>query len=501
MMKKYDLVVIGAGPAGYAATMRALDYGAKVLLVEKNKIGGAGVWDGALSSKTMWELSKDITRLRISDRGYKVEKYDLCYKDIVKCINEAVQERTDHLSHQLHQLESMMEPDRFCLARAFASLDDAHTVRLRYDDGKEETVHADHIVLAMGSRPRYLSNIPIDEQVIVTSDGIHAWDDFPESMVILGAGVIGCEYATIFANFGRTKVHIINKGEQLIPFEDKDIMDVVAQNLEKRGVVIHRNSGLKEMKVVDGKVQYTLTLQDGSEVVNTVDKALISVGRVTNIENMGLREAGISLDKNGCFAVEDSQTNLPHIFAVGDLTADISLVNVAEMEGRHAVERMFGNQRVALSYDNISTIMFLSPEVAAVGLNEKQAQEQGLDYRVASYNYEYIPRAIAMRNSNGFFKLIVTDDDEMRLLGMRAVGAQASSTIEAAALLIAMKKGIDELANLTHPHPSITEGIQECARMLKGTSIIKPELFGEKIRCSRYIDGRCVDIIQGVAKV
>jgi dihydrolipoamide dehydrogenase len=303
----------------------------------------------------------------------------------------------------------------------------------------------------------------------------------------------------VFANFGRTKVHIINKGSQLIPFEDEDIMEVVAQNLERAGVVIHRNSALKSMELHDGRVRYTLTYDDGREETVEVAKALISVGRVTNIENMGLEKAGVQLDSRKQFVVEDCQTNVPHIYAVGDLTADICLVNVGEMEGRHAAERIFGNNRVALCYDNISTIMFLQPEVAGVGLNEKQAQEMGLSYRVACYNYQYIPRAIAMRNNNGFFKLIVTDDEEMRLLGMRAVGAQASSTIEAAAMLIAMKKGIHELAELTHPHPSITEGIQECARMLLGNSIMKPELFKEKNRCSRYVDGKCFDIVQGVA--
>ncbi|MBX3102599.1 MAG: NAD(P)/FAD-dependent oxidoreductase [Bacteroidetes bacterium] len=498
-MESYDVCVIGAGPAGYAAAVRALDFGAKVLLVEKKHVGGAGVWDGALSSKTLWELSKDITKLSIADRGYVVKDYELNYRDIVHCVNAAVEERTHHLTHQLKRLQEDVHPGRFRFMQGFARFEDAHRVAIDRPDGSTEYIQAAHVILAMGSRPRYLSNIPIDEKIIVTSDGIHSWEDFPESLVILGAGVIGCEFATVFANFGRTKVHIINKGSQLIPFEDEDIMQVVANNLERAGVVIHRNSALKTMELHNGRVRYTLTYDDGREETHEVDKALISVGRVTNIENMGLEKAGVELDARHQFVVEDSQTNVPHIYAVGDLTADICLVNVGEMEGRHAVERIFGNNRVALSYDNISTIMFLQPEVAGVGLNEKQAQDMGLSYRVACYNYQYIPRAIAMRNDNGFFKLIVTDDPEMRLLGMRAVGAHASSTIEAAAMLIAMKQSIRELAELTHPHPSITEGIQECARMLLGVSIMKPELFKEKNRCSRFVDGKCYDIVQGVA--
>jgi dihydrolipoamide dehydrogenase len=310
--------------------------------------------------------------------------------------------------------------------------------------------------------------------------------DFPDSMVVLGAGVIGCEFATIFSNFGRTKVNIIDKAQQILPFEDEDISETVAANFEARGVTIHRGSTLESMDIDNGKVKYVLSYANGSKETHIVEKALVSIGRECNLRGLKLENAGLSLNERNVLAVNDTQTKQPHIYAVGDVTG--------EMEGRHAVEHICGLTRQPLNYDNVSTIMFLSPEVAAVGYNEKQLRAKGISYRVAKYGYRFISRALAMRNTNGFFKLIVTDDDDMRLLGVRTIGEHASSVIQASALLMAMNKGIVELAELTHPHPSITEGIQDACRMLLGTSIMKPSVFKGELRCCRVHNGETQDL-------
>ncbi|MCB0484498.1 MAG: NAD(P)/FAD-dependent oxidoreductase, partial [Flavobacteriales bacterium] len=315
------------------------------------------------------------------------------------------------------------------------------------------------------------------------------------SIVILGAGVIGCEFATIFSNFGRTKVFLIDKADRILPFEDEDVANLVARNLEDNGVTVHRGSSLKSMRLVNNQVEYTLTYDDGHEEIYTVEKALISVGRIPNVENLGLKEIGMDLDKRGFVVDDETQTSISNIYAVGDLTADIALVNIAEMEGRYAVERMFDSIDAPMSYNNISTIMFLNPEVAGVGMNESQCRKDGLAYKMSLMEYKYVNRAIAKRKSQGFFKLIVTDDEEMKILGMRAVGDQASSTIESVALLIVMQGGVRDLANLIFPHPAITEGLQECARMLLGKSIIKPRAFNRHLKCYRYTkEGRVEDL-------
>jgi dihydrolipoamide dehydrogenase len=259
--------------------------------------------------------------------------------------------------------------------------------------------------------------------------------------------------------------------------------------MENNGVHIHRNSHLVRLEIKHGTVEYELEYTDGTREIFFVEKALISVGRTPNYENLwNEKEVDIHISKRG-IEDNDTQTNISNIYAVGDITADISLVNVGELEGRYAVEKIFGNPKRKLVYENISNIMFLNPEVAGVGLNETHAKEKGIDYRVVTLDYSCIPRAIAMRNTQGFIKLLVTNDDDMKILGMKVVGNHASSAIQAVALLISMDKGIDELAECVHPHPSITEGIQECVRMLMGKSLFKPSILHGKLTCRTCCNG------------
>ena len=492
-MERFDLVVIGAGPSGYAAAMRAIDFKKKTLLVEKDEVGGAGVTNGALSSKTWWELSREASAFRKSLKRYNIKAPHVNYKEVQNEVRKAVQERKSMLEEHMEALKESNYSPYLKFKTGSAYLITKNEIEIRAN-GKSLKVWADNIILATGSRPRYLPELPIDEKNVMTSDGIENMEDFPESMVIVGAGVIGCEFATIFSGFGRTKVHLIDKGDRILPFEDIDIVRIIERNMENNGVLIHRNSRLIGMKIVNNRVEYELEYNDGSREIFNVEKALVSVGRVANLEDLWEDKVGIDITKRG-IDNDDTQTNIPNIYAVGDLTADISLVNVGELEGRYAVEKIFGKPLRKLVYENISTIMFLNPEVAGVGLNETQAKEQKMDYKVVTLEYSTIPRAIAKRNTQGFIKLLVTNDDAMKILGMKVVGNHASSAIQAVAVLISMDKGIEELAECVHPHPSITEGIQECVRMLMGKSLFKPTALKGRLSCRKCVNGVYEDII------
>ena len=486
-MNHYDLVVIGGGPSGFAAAMRGLDFKKKTLLIEKNKIGGAGVTNGALSSKTWWELSREASAFRKSLKRYNIQEPTINYTEIQAEVQRAIQERKGLLDEQMTFLQNET-PHLLDFKKGEARLIGQHQIEI-VSGAHKEIVQADYIILATGSRPRYLQELPIDEKIVLTSEGIEEITDFPESMVIVGAGVIGCEYATIFSGFGKTKVHLIDKGDRILPMEDEDAVKIIERNMENNGVLIHRNSKLVKMKIVHGRVEYELEYTDGTHQIFNVEKALVAVGRVPNFEDLWDDKVGINISKRG-IENDDTQTSVSNIYAVGDLTADISLVNVGELEGRYAVERIFGKPERKLVYENISTIMFLSPEVAGVGLNEIQAQENKLDYKVVTLEYSTIPRAIAKRNTQGFIKLLVTNDEAMKILGMKVVGNDASSAIQAVAVLISMNKGIEELAECVHPHPSITEGIQECVRMLMGKSLLKPVALAGRLSCRRYVGGK-----------
>ena len=482
-MEKYDLCVIGGGPAGYAAAMRAIDFGKKVLLVEKSKLGGYGIYDGALASKTMWELSNKAKTVK--DEIGQDKRLDLPFSKVKEIIDEALFERKFQLSCHLRIIHA--ETSLINYEKGTASFVSDKEILITKEDGNSFQIHAENTIIASGSRPRTLPDIKVDEDVILTSDGILHLDEFPKSMVILGAGVIGCEFATMFSNFGQTKVYLIDKADRILPFEDKDVADLVATNLEENGVVIHRGAQLIRMDHLGNEVEYEIENHDGSREVIRVEKAMLSIGRVPNIEDLKLENANVQMSKRGVhIGDEDTRTNVPNIYAVGDVSGHLALVNVGEREARHAVVKMFGDFPVKpIHYENISTIMFLNPEVAAVGLNEQKAEELGIPIRVSKVDYSTIARAIAMRKTNGFFKIIVSDDEEMKVLGMRAIGEHASSAIQSVSLLMYMNKGIDELAHMIHPHPSIVEGVQECVRMLLGKSVYKSSIFKDKLKCYR----------------
>lgn len=493
-MKKYDLVVIGGGPAGYAAAMRGIDFGKSVCLIERKRVGGAGTYNGALSSKTMWEASHRVDYINESLASEGRNPYEIPWERVQKIVDEAVFERKFQYSCHIKLMQTESMNNLLTYERGSASFIDEHQIRIVHND-EEKIVWGENIVISTGSRPRTLPDIEVDEKYILTSDGIEHIEDYPKSLVIVGAGVIGCEYATIFSNFGKTKVHLIDRQDRILPFEDEDISNLVKSNFERKGVVVHHNSKLVRLEKVNNMVEYELEYTDGRREIIQVERALLSIGRVPNVEYLNIENAGIEMSKRGIHIGDiDTQTNVPHIYAVGDVSGRIALVNMGEIEARHAVEKMFGGKGIPLSYDNVCTIMFLKPEVALVGINEKHCIENNLEVKIVKIDYSLIARSQAMRKTQGFFKIIVTNDSEMRILGMRAVGEHASSAIQAVGLLIKMNSPIEVLSELVHPHPSIVEGVQECVRMLLNKSIFKASVFRDKMSCYSLIDGKKTEL-------
>ena len=484
-MDIFDLCVIGGGPAGYAAAMRAIDLGKRVVLIERDKIGGTGIYNGALASKTLWELSHSVASANELLRGRDREPFRLSWEEISKTLNEAQFERKYLYSCHMQMLAAQPDGQRFKHLRGHASFIDPQSVNV-IREGASTVITADHFIIATGSRPRALPGVAVDERRILSSDGIFKMEGLPKSIVIIGAGVVGCEFATIFSNFGSTKVHLIDRASRILPFEDEDVSKLVARNLERKGVVIHHQARLERIAAEPDAVRYLLRYDHGGTEEVAVEKALLSVGRIANIDDLALERAGVERDETGNVRLVDTCTSRHHIHVVGDAMGTNMLVNIGEMEGRHAVERIWEKHETRLSHTNVSTIMFLDPEVAGVGLNEQECRARNIAHRTARIDYSCLARAIAMRRTKGFFKLIVTDDDEMTVLGMRAVGEHASSAIQGVALMMRTGMGIRELADLVHPHPSIIEGVQECARMLLGKSIFKPEVLNDRMYCGTW---------------
>lgn len=486
-MSDFDVCVIGAGPAGFAAAMRCYDFGKKVLLVERARLGGTGVHNGALSSKTLWELSKDYQKALVRDRGFIAHDVELDFGEVMNCADQALDEKVDQLRYQLDELSCPRQDHPGCIThlQGSARFLDPHRIVIEGGPHGDRRITADHFIIATGSKPRSLPEWPVDGLRVMTSDHISGLKRFPRSMVIVGAGVVGCEFATVFANFGQTKVYVVDRAERILPFEDEDVSRVCSRNLEAKGVTIHHRARLISLDVVGEEVVYTIEHHTGGRETITVDHALISIGRVPNTQGLDLEKAGVKVGPRGHIEDEDTRTSVPHIHAVGDVTQDIALVSVGEMEGRLAAEQICDGSSEKLSFENISSIYFLDPIVAGCGMSEQEAQKRRIPYRVAVYGYELVNRAIAMRATSGFLKLLVTDCEKMQILGMRALGVHASTTIAEVSLVMRHGRSVREIADLLHPHPSVTEGVQDCVRMLLGSSIYKPRVFKNALRLSR----------------
>ncbi|MGD8368047.1 MAG: NAD(P)/FAD-dependent oxidoreductase [Desulfobacterales bacterium] len=480
----FDLCIIGCGPAGFAAAMRAFDAGKHTCIIEGGEIGGTGVMWGALSSKTMWELAKDYAVAAKVDRGYRASGLTADYRAVRNSVLQAVKEKQYQM---LSQVETF-SPRRWSgegsitYLRGWGAFQSEDTVQVRLVDGGTQAVKAEFFLIATGSRPREFPGIPTDGERILNSDQVLNLTEFPRRLMIIGAGIIGCEYSAIFSNFGQTKVYLADHAERIIPYEDEDISDFVSSHLKANGVKIFQTANLQEIIERPDHLEVVLDFADGRSEVVEVDTVLISIGRTPNIERLNLDRLGISPNERGVLQTDENCRVTNHIYACGDVTHHPNLVNLAEMEGRYAVKHMYGLAQHPLNYDNMSTVMFFRPAVAAVGLNEKGCRRKNIPYRVASYGNALVSRAIAMRATDGFSKIIVSDDDQQRLLGMRAAGPMASNNIMTIALLMDHSPGLADALKTVHPHPTMSEGIQECLRVLLDKSIFKERAFPELVK-------------------
>ncbi len=486
-MNKFDLLIIGSGAAGFSAAMRALDFGKDVCIVEKSDIGGAGIMKGALTSKTMWELSSDYAVAQRIDRGYRASGLSVDYQKVRNTVIQAAKDRQYQILSQIETFsKAKNQKGSLTLKRGHAKFLNRDSVEITDKNNKTEIVYADYFIIATGSRPRQHPDFKTDNICIFDSDSILDLKKFPKSMVIIGSGIIGCEFATIFSNFKQTEVHLLDRSNRVIPYEDSDISSFVSDGLEANGVKIHHEASLREIRRHDTYLEVVLDYEAGHSRVIEVEKALVAIGRVPNTDNLGLENIGFKPNKRGVLGMNDfcelDGVGKCNIYAAGDITGHGQLYNIAQLQGRYIVESVFSEITHPISYDNMSTLMFFKPEVAAVGKNEKQLRQSKTPYKVGYYSNELVSRTIAMRNTKGFVKIMVSADGSNKILGMRAAGPQASAFIVSVAHLIDEKNGLKQVYKTVHPHPGVTEGIEECLRLFEQNSVFKPEAFPDYIK-------------------
>jgi dihydrolipoamide dehydrogenase len=454
-MARCDLAVLGGGPGGVAAALSAATRGFDVALIDGGSFLGYGL-HGAYKSKALWEAARDwISAERL---GWA------CIPDGRGMLFDKIHARVEMGMTDLTGMYlQYMRLKKIRFVRGFGSFADSHTINV---DG--ERIAADSIIIATGSRPRLIDGAQVDGKTIMTSDHLVDIRKQLDSLLVIGAGVLGCEFSSIFSALG-VKVTLLDRAPRLLRNEDPDISDLLSDVYRRNGVEVRRGVRVKAVKLTDGRVRTELTNE--SKIIT--DRALISIGRVPCSDNLNLESGGVETDPWGFIPVnENLQTNVPHVYAVGDVgqrntPLDLALVQVAEAEGRMAVKHICG-ESIDIHPEHIPFIIFTMPMIAGAGLNETQARARYGKIRVAKFSNIRNHRYRAMQSHEGFLKLIVGPQGDDRILGVRAVGAEADNVIGEVAVLIDKKVPYTYLLDCIHAHPSLAESLQNAARVIAG---------------------------------
>lgn len=471
MSLEYDVVILGGGTGGYVAAIRASQLGLKVAIVEKEKLGGTCLHQGCIPSKALlrsaevYKQTKEAASFGI-DAGTPTVNF------------LKVQERKEEIINRLHKgVQSLMKKGKIDVYEGIGRIlgpsifsPVAGTISVERNDGEENTMLIPkNVVIATGSRPRTLPGLEFDGEKVLSSDDALQLEQLPKSILIVGGGVIGIEWASMLNDFD-VDVTVIEYADRILPTEDVDISREMTRMLKKKGIKVVTNAKvLPESLQINDEVSISAEVKEQTKTF-TAEKMLVSVGRQPNVENIGIENTDIVIE-NGAIKVNNFyQTKESHIYAIGDVIGGMQLAHVASHEGIIAVEHIAGQNPNPLIYENISTCVYSNPEVAKVGLTEKQAIEQGFEVKVGKFPFQAVGKALVYGEANGFVKIIAdkkTDD----LLGVHMIGPHVTDMISEAGLAKVLDATPWEIAQTIHPHPSLSEAIGEAALAVDGKQI------------------------------
>ncbi len=458
-MREYDIVVVGAGPGGYVAAIRAAQLGAKTALVERDRIGGTCLNWGCIPTKALYYSAKALEGAKhASDFGVTAGEISF---DLAKAV-----ERKDGVVKKLvGGIEQLLKGNKVEVIKGNGYLESAGKVRVA-NDGSTETIAARSIILATGSEPAMIPAFNIDRKNVLTSTEMLDLKKVPESLLIIGGGVMGCEFATLFSAFG-SRVMIVELLPSILATEDKMVSRVIGKRFKEAGVNVLTDVQVEAVTPEDGCVK--TRLKDGREFMT--EKVMVAIGRSFNSSGIGLDALGVNIEKGRIAVDERMETNVKGVYAIGDVTGKMLLAHVASTQGIVAVNAALGKD-ARMDYSVIPAGIFTDPEIASVGLREKDAAEKGIEVRVGRFPYAASGKALGMGETEGFVQ-IVADPGTDKVLGCSIVGAHATDLIGEAAL--AMKAGVTvkDLAGTIHAHPTLPELVMEAAEDVHGIAIHK----------------------------
>ena len=461
---RYDLVVIGSGPGGYVAAIRAAQLGLGVACVETDRLGGVCLNIGCIPTKALLTSALLVSEMK------DAAKHGIVAKDVSFDLGPA-QERSRQVAAQMEKgVAFLFKKNKITHVQGFGRLKGKGKVEVEGADGKKSVLEAAHVILATGSRPRDLPILKIDEDRIWSSTGALQQTKAPKSLFIVGAGAIGMEFADVYASYG-SKVTIVEMLDRILPLEDAEVSTFMERTYKKRGVDIYTKAKFEKAEVKKNGVKVSFTDAKGEKHETEVEYVLSAVGRVPNSEDLGLDSAGVKTDERGFITVDARmRTNVEGVYAIGDVAGRQLLAHKASHEGIACVEHIAGKGHGTVDYGNVPNCTYCHPEVASVGLTEAQAKEAGHDVEVGKFPWVGIGRAVAAGHSEGFIK-VIRDKRYSEILGAHIVGPQATELIAEFVLGRHLESTMEELEKAMHPHPTLSEGVAEGALAALGRPI------------------------------
>ena len=459
-MADYDVVVIGAGPGGYVAAIRAAQLGMSTAVIEDDNVGGVCLNWGCIPSKSLLRNAEVLELVKnAGEYGISVGEINYDYGKAIDRSRQVVRRLTGGVG-------SLLRKNGVEHISGRATLHSANTIAI---DGSERAISADNVIIATGARARHIPGIPVDGETVLTSREAIVLREVPRRVIIVGGGAIGVEFADIYHSYG-AEVMIVEMLPRLVPLEDEEISQQLERVFRRRGIEYKTGAMVKSVVVSDGAATVAVTDSDGNETEVECDKVLVAIGVQGNSDDIGLEAAGVGTERGFILVDDEMRTNVPGVYAIGDVTGKLPLAHVASAQGVTAAEVIADLNPMPLDYTLMPRATYCRPQIASFGLTEQQASDAGYSYKVGRFPMAASGKALAMGESSGMVKLVV-DNEVGELLGAHMIGPEATELLGEVGLSRLLEGTTTELGWLVHPHPTISETIKEAALAVEGEAI------------------------------
>ncbi|MEO8036538.1 MAG: dihydrolipoyl dehydrogenase [Acidobacteriota bacterium] len=462
--QEFDVVVIGSGPGGYVAGIRAGQLGLKVAVIEKDPfLGGTCLHRGCIPTKSLLENADIWSKIQ------KSKEFGITVGDVTLDWSIVQSRKQGVVDANAKGIEFLFKKNKVERVAGFGRIAGKGVVEVTAEGSEKRTLKAKNIILAMGSVPKDLPHIKADGKRIINSDHILKLTAVPKSMLVIGAGAVGCEFASIFSRFG-TKTTVVEVMPQLLPIEDEDISKEFTRLFKKKGIEVFTEAKVESCEVSDTGVKTTILLKSGKQQVIETELVLSATGRRGVLENCGLEQTKVQIDRGFVTVDPYMRTAEPNVYAIGDIVPTPALAHCASAEGILAVEHIKGLNPRPINYEHVPNATYSDPEVASVGLTERKAKERGYDVKVGKFAFTANSKAKIIGESGGLVKY-VSDKKYDELLGVHIVGPKATELIAEACVALELEATSESIARTVHAHPTLSEAVMEAAEDVLGHSI------------------------------